>query len=67
MARNMIKDAAEGMKIAHKHPRRDLGSNDLWQLMDVVRQKQQVTNEIYEAVCNAYYAGLAIGTRTARG
>ena len=67
MIRDMNKAAAEGMKIASKHPRRDLDAQDLWHLMDEVRQKHQLTNEVYDAVCNAYYVGLAIGTRTARG
>ena len=67
MKRNMNKAAADGQKIAGKCQQRDLYADDIYQLLDAVRKTQPVTNEIYDAVCNAYYAGLSIGTRTARG
>ena len=62
MRRNFYKQIEQGDKIIKKNERLDLYASDLHVLLDKTMETRNV-NDFYDAVINAYKAGIAVGTR----
>lgn len=63
--RNVAKQAEQGRNIVRKNDRLDLYAQELHALLDKSIATKD-TNDIYDAVVNAYYMGLAVGVRNGR-
>ncbi len=62
MRRNFCKQIEQGDKIIEKNERLDLYGSDLHVLLDKAMETRNI-NDFYDAVINAYKAGIAVGTR----
>lgn len=60
--RNVAKQAEQGRNIVRKNEKLDLYGQELHALLDKSIVTKD-TNDIYDAVVNAYYMGLAVGVR----
>ena len=66
--RNTKKNADQGREIVRKKERIDLAAEEVHQLIDKIAENpvgKLVINEVYDAVCDAFYMGVAVGTRNA--
>ena len=63
--RNVAKQAEQGRNIVRKNDRLDLYGQELHALLDKSIATKD-TNDIFDAVVNAYYMGLAVGTRNGK-
>ena len=63
--RNTKKNADQGREIVRKKERIDLSVGELQQLVNKIAENpagRLVLEDVYDAVCDAFYMGVAVGT-----
>jgi len=64
--RDMKKNAEQGRSFIRKHERADLKAVEVIELISQSREEGSFDiNKLYEAICDAFYMGVAVGARNA--
>lgn len=68
--RNVLQQAEKGRKVLEKHPNADLSVGELHQFFSAFEETAKEKgshNALWDAIDNAFYMGVAVGARNAKG
>lgn len=66
--RNIENQVRQGEEIISRHNRADMSVSECMQIMEPIRSQEgaeQISDQIYDAIMNAFYMGVAVGARNA--